>query len=56
MLKLRIYNQDGEVRITKLSGHKELDIYHKLGNGEMAEIEIEVSQCTTSHKKKIESG
>lgn len=50
---LKVYNQNGKVKITKTSGYLEQTMFSNLQDGEMAEIEIGISQYTKSHKTKI---
>ena len=50
---IRVYNQSGRIKIAKICNLVEHTIYSDLGDGEMAEIEVSVSQCTRSYKKKI---
>lgn len=52
-MKIKIYNQNGKVKITKTMIHKELVMISDLLDGEMAEIEIDVTPCTSAKKKKI---
>lgn len=52
-LLIRVYNQNGRIKVTKICNLVEQTMYSDLGDGEMAEIEVSVSQCTRSHKKKI---
>lgn len=50
---LKIYNQNGKVKVTKTSGYLEQTMFSNLQDGEIAEIEIGVSQYTKSCKAKI---
>lgn len=50
---LRVYNQNGKVKITKTMGYREITIYSDLPEGEVAEIEIGVTQYTKTNRKKL---
>lgn len=50
---VRVYNQNGKVKITKTSGYVEQTMCSDLPNGEVMEVEIGSSLWTKSHKKKI---
>ncbi len=48
----KVYNQNGKVKVTKIAGYVEQTMFSNLADGEVAEIEVGVSQYTKSHKKK----
>lgn len=52
-MTIKIYNKNGNVRVTKICDRRELTMFSGIANGEMAEIEIGVSQYTKGAKKKI---
>lgn len=54
-MKIKVYNQNGKVKVTKTMTHKELVMVSNIGDGEMAEIEIDVTPCTTATHKRINS-
>lgn len=55
-MTIKVYNQNGNVRITKTVSRKELTLFSELEDGEVAEIEIEVAQCTNGKKTQIKKG
>lgn len=52
-MKIKVYNQNGKVKVTKTMVHKELVLASDLLDGEMMEIEIDVTPSTTAKKRKI---
>lgn len=54
-MKIKVYHQNGEVKITKIMSRKELVLFSNLEDGEMAEIDIDVSQCTNAKKKRADN-
>lgn len=51
-MQIKVYNRNGKVKITKTVNHKELVMISDLADGEVAEIEVGVSQYTKGVKKK----
>lgn len=55
-MKFRVYNKNGRVQITKeCTGGQERMMFSDLKDGEVAEIETEVTQCSKSARKRIDS-
>lgn len=54
-MKIKVYHQKGRVKITKIMSQKELVLFSDLADGEMAEIDIDVSQCTNAKKRKVDN-
>jgi len=50
---IKVYHSHGKVKITKTMNQRELVMFSDLDDGEIAEIEIGVSQHTEAKKKKM---
>lgn len=51
----KVYNNNGKVKVTKMQGIREVTMFSDIQDGEMAEIEVDTSSYTRSHKKPINS-
>ena len=53
-MRIRVYNQNGKVKVTKICHYRELTMFSAVPEGEVVEIEVGVSQYSKAVKKKAE--
>ena len=50
-MKIKVYNENGNIRITKTTNGIEQMMFTNLNDGEVAEINVEVANLSVSSKK-----
>lgn len=50
---IKVYHQNGKVKVTKTNGYREVPMFSNVSDGEVVEIEINTNTSTTSHKEKV---